>query len=137
VWDYFLAIECGRLTAYRSCPRPNHLNWGDSELIGGGVCTIILVLVIALRRPHDLIAWTSACLWRAVLLMFDVVYARAAVWRHLLKLRESLGVQSRPQPDAANHVFETRFFSKRIKDGVYFQAHHARLVIAKGLFQCI
>jgi tRNA A-37 threonylcarbamoyl transferase component Bud32 len=63
---------------------PRDLDWGDWQLIGGGVFAIILALVIAFRRPHDLIALTGACLLASstfAMLLLD--YGGASVWRHL------------------------------------------------------
>jgi len=63
---------------------PKNLDWGDWQLVGSGVLAIILALVITFRRPHDLIALTSACLLASsTFAMFLVDYGGASAWRHL------------------------------------------------------
>lgn len=60
------------------------LEWLDREVIGAGVFTFILALVIGVRRPYDSVARISA--WLLASMAFDMAsadYGGAPIWRHL------------------------------------------------------
>ena len=63
---------------------PRDLDWGDWLTLGGQVFALILALVIAFRRPFDLVALTAACLLASsafAILRLEIGWA--SVWRHL------------------------------------------------------